>query len=160
LPATEAFAQVNITCRLEGRGSTSWCERFDQLLYIIHSREHKHQPVSMSLKSLSLLAASILFSLCTLSSALPNATCAATGECRQEPSVMTVSPVFSAALSPLDEVMLSAFGLSDSPSMQPAQFPVFYPAKDQTVTLDSLVLSADSFAAYLPTESEGELGMF
>ncbi len=73
---------------------------------------------------------------------------------------MTVSPVFSASLSPLDEVMLSAFGLSDSPSMQPAQFPVFHPAKEQMVTVDSSLLSTDSFAAYLPTESEGELGMF
>jgi hypothetical protein len=114
----------------------------------------------MALHTTLLVATLCLIYLFAFSSASPNTTCAASGECRQEPSLLTVSPVFSASLSPLDEAMLSAFGSSDSPSMQPAQFPVFYPAKEQTVIVTSSVLSPDSFVAYLSTGLESELGMF
>ena len=95
-----------------------------------------------------------------LSASLPNATCAASHECEAKGSILTVTPVFSSVISPLDEAMVgNALRFMDTPSMQPAKFPVFTPSTDETNPPASL-LSTESVEGFLSTDSQGEIGMF
>jgi hypothetical protein len=93
------------------------------------------------------------------SHALPNATCAASHECEAKASILTVTPVFSSVVSPLDEALVaSSLRFMDSPMMRPAQFPVFSSSTDEK-NLASL-LSTESVEGYLSSDSQTELGMF
>jgi hypothetical protein len=94
-----------------------------------------------------------------LSLANPNATCAASHDCDAKGSILTVTPVFSSVTSLLDEALVGGgLRFMDSPSMRPAEFPVFIPAIEHKGM--TTLLSTESFEGYLSAESESELGMF
>ena len=102
----------------------------------------------------------ILFVSClALVQAMPNVTCAATHECAQIPSIMTVIPIFTSSTSMLDEALTSRpLHFLDRPSMRPAEFPSFAASNDGMK--NNLLTSSASVEGFLSSESNLDLGMF
>lgn len=105
------------------------------------------------------LFVSVIILLVQISSAVQNMTCAASHECDAKTSILTVTPVFSTAVSSLDEaIVVSSLRFTDSPMMRPAEFPTLSASVEEKNL--AMLLSTESVEGFLSTEYQSDIGMF